>query len=121
MALTTETKTASILSALGIEERNLGGFAGEWLGSGKAQQVVSPVDGAPLATVVNVTKEEFETILARCHGAFAGWRTVPAPKRGEVVKAIGDELRRAQGRPRPAGLPGDGQDPPPRASAKSRR
>lgn len=87
--MATTTKTASILSGLGIEERNLGGFAGEWLGSGKEQTVVSPVDGETLATVVNVTKGEFDTILSRCHGAFASWRTVPAPKRGEVVKAIG--------------------------------
>ena len=92
--MATTTKTASILSGLGIEERNPGGFAGAWLGSGKAQAVVSPVDGGTLATVVNVTKEEFETVLSRCHAAFAGWRTVPAPKRGEVVKAIGEELRR---------------------------
>ena len=61
--MATTTKTASILSGLGIEERNLGGFAGEWLGSGKAQAMVSPVDGGTLATVVNVTKEEFETVL----------------------------------------------------------
>ena len=83
-----------VLNALGIEEGNPGGFAGEWLGSGKAQQVVSPVDGETLATVANVTPEEFEAILAKCHAAFASWRLVPAPKRGEVVKAIGDELRR---------------------------
>ena len=71
-----------------------GGFAGEWVGSGKAQHVVSPVDGAALGTVLNITPEEFETILARCHKAWLGWRLVPAPKRGEVVKALGDELRR---------------------------
>lgn len=71
-----------------------GGFAGEWLGSGRPQSVVSPVDGTPLGSVINVTPAEFETILARCHKAWLGWRQVPAPKRGEVVKALGDELRR---------------------------
>jgi len=81
------------LHALGIEEKNPGGFAGEWVGSGKVQQVVSPVDGAALASVVNVTKAEFDAVLAKAHAAFATWRAVPAPKRGEVVKAIGEELR----------------------------
>ncbi len=83
-----------LLGRLGMQTRNLGGFAGTWLGSGKDQAVVSPVDGATLASVVNVTAAEFETILASCHRAFQAWRLVPAPKRGEVVKALGDELRR---------------------------
>ena len=87
-------KTAKeTLHALGIEEKNPGGFAGEWVGSGKIQHVVSPVDGSSLASVVNVTKEEFDAVLAKAHAAFATWRAVPAPKRGEVVKAIGEELR----------------------------
>ncbi|HMM35479.1 MAG TPA: aldehyde dehydrogenase family protein, partial [Thermoanaerobaculia bacterium] len=81
------------LHALGIEEKNPGGFGGEWVGSGKVQHVVSPVDGSPLASVVNVTPSEFDAVLAKAHAAFATWRTVPAPKRGEVVKAIGEELR----------------------------
>ena len=89
----TTVLTAEVLAELGIEERNAGGFAGEWVGSGKIQRVVSPVDGVPLADVVNVTKSEFDSILARTHAAGASWRTVPAPKRGEVVKALGDELR----------------------------
>jgi aldehyde dehydrogenase (NAD+) len=52
------------------------------------------VDGNPLGSVVNVTPEDFEVILSRCHHAWQDWRLVPAPKRGEVVKALGDELRR---------------------------
>lgn len=79
---------------VGLLEKNPGGFAGEWLGSGKEQTVISPVDGEPLGTVVNVTPQEFESVLARCHAAWMEWRLVPAPKRGEVVRAIGDALRR---------------------------
>jgi len=56
--------------------------------------VVSPINGETLATVTNVTPAEFDAILAKSHAAFASWKLVPAPKRGEVVKAIGDELRR---------------------------
>ncbi len=93
MHMKLELTPKDVLLGLGIADSNPGGFAGQWLGSGKPQQVVSPVDGTPLATVINVTKDEFETILGRCQVAFAAWSQVPAPKRGEVVKAIGEELR----------------------------
>jgi aldehyde dehydrogenase (NAD+) len=52
------------------------------------------VDGTLLATVTNISKEDFDTVLGRCREAFLSWRLVPAPKRGEVVKELGDELRR---------------------------
>ncbi|MBI4913224.1 MAG: aldehyde dehydrogenase family protein [Acidobacteria bacterium] len=93
MATMTDRKHEDVLRPLGIEARNLGGFAGEWMGSGKVQPVISPVDGEELATVVNVTKDEFDAILGRCHEAWKSWRLVPAPKRGEVVKDLGNELR----------------------------
>ncbi len=83
-----------VLAKLGIAEHNLGGFHGEWIGSGRNQDVVSPVNGATLATVANITQDEFEAVLARSFEAWKSWRLVPAPKRGEVVKALGDELRR---------------------------
>jgi len=86
--------SAQVLGKLGIPAHNLGGFHGEWLGGGSGQQVISPLDGEPLASVANVTRDEFGQVLARCHGAFASWKLVPAPKRGEVVKELGDELRR---------------------------
>jgi len=84
----------NVLKSLGISEVNPGGFAGEWVGSGKSQTVVSPINGEVLAKVTNVTPQEFDSILAKSHAAFATWRLVPAPKRGEVVKALGDELRK---------------------------
>ena len=82
------------LKALGLSDMNAGGFSGRWVGSGKAQTVTSPIDGTRLASVANVTPAEFEAVLADCHRAFQSWRQVPAPKRGEVVRALGDELRR---------------------------
>jgi aldehyde dehydrogenase (NAD+) len=82
------------LKALSISDVNPGGFAGDWLGGGKLQAVVSPVNGEKLASVANVTPAEFDTVLAKCHAAAAAWKQVPAPKRGEVVRALGDELRK---------------------------
>jgi aldehyde dehydrogenase (NAD+) len=95
--LLTQPSPAATLESLGITPLNPGGFHGKWMGSGPIQRAVSPIDGAPLADVVNVTPEEFDRILANCHAAFQQWRLVPAPKRGQVVKALGDELRLRKG------------------------
>ncbi|MGW8267952.1 MAG: L-piperidine-6-carboxylate dehydrogenase [Longimicrobiales bacterium] len=81
------------LKRLGIEDENLGGFAGEWVGSGPMLDVYTPVDGSRIASVRQVTEEEFDTIVDRAHEAFLAWRTVPAPKRGEVVRQLGNALR----------------------------
>lgn len=83
-----------ILNNLGMSEMNLGGFSSSWMGGGKAQAIRTPINGEVLASVMNVTPSEFETILAECHRAFASWRLVPAPKRGEVVRALGEEIRK---------------------------
>ncbi len=82
-----------MLTGLGIEERNLGGFCGEWMGSGPELEVVTPIDGSQLATVRQVTEGEYDAIVSRAQEAFLHWRTVPAPRRGELVRQIGDRLR----------------------------
>jgi aldehyde dehydrogenase (NAD+) len=81
------------LSALGIQDTNYGGFAGEWIGSGPELEVITPIDGQRLATVKQVNEDEYDQIVARAHEAFLNWRTVPAPRRGEVVRQLGNRLR----------------------------
>jgi len=81
------------LSVLGIEKNNLGGFCGEWIGTGPQLEVTSPIDGAVIAQVRQVTEEEYEKIAGRAHDAFLEWRKLPAPRRGEVVRQIGNRLR----------------------------
>ncbi|MFC1639360.1 aldehyde dehydrogenase family protein [Gemmatimonadota bacterium] len=81
------------LKDLGIEDRNLGGFCGEWLGSGSDSEVTTPIDGSRIATVQQVTEDEYDQIVARAYEAYLGWRRVPAPKRGEVVRQLGNRLR----------------------------
>jgi len=85
-----------ILRALGIEDSNPGGFGGTWVGSGPELEVRSPIDGTLLAAVTQVTEEEYDGIVARAHGAFLHWRTVPAPKRGDLVRQLGNRLREHQ-------------------------
>ena len=82
-----------ILDALGIEDVNPGGFGGEWIGSGPPLEVLSPLDGSRLATVAQVTEAEYDLVVERARRAFLQWRTLPAPRRGEVVRQLGERLR----------------------------
>ena len=81
------------LQRLGIEEVNLGGYAGEWVGTGPMLDVFTPVDCTKIASVQQVTEEEFDIIVEKSQKAFLEWRKVPAPKRGEVVRQLGNALR----------------------------
>ncbi|HWP36126.1 MAG TPA: aldehyde dehydrogenase family protein [Gemmatimonadales bacterium] len=89
----TAIQSHPFLDTLGIESTNLGGFAGEWIGSGPELEVITPIDGSRIATVRQVTEREYDRIVDRAHAAFLQWRTVPAPKRGEVVRQLGNRLR----------------------------
>ena len=85
------------LKTLGIAETNAGGFAGEWIGSGDELEVITPIDGSVIATVTQVTEDEYELIAGRAHEAFLAWRRVPAPRRGEIVRQLGLKLREYKG------------------------
>jgi aldehyde dehydrogenase (NAD+) len=82
--------------SLGIEEMNRGGFAGNWIGSGPELEVTTPIDGSVIGYVRQVTEAEYEKIVARAHKAFLEWRSIPAPRRGEVVRQLGNALREAK-------------------------
>ena len=84
-----------ILSQLNINATNPGGYIGsESLGSDANTIVsVSPVDGATIASVTPVTPAEYDRIIRKSQEAFTSWRLVPAPKRGEIVRQLGDQLR----------------------------
>lgn len=53
----------------------------------------SPVDGMEIAKVRATTKEEYEEVLTKAEIAFKEWTLIPAPKRGEIVRQLGDKLR----------------------------
>ena len=89
-------KTEQILCSLGIDDHNRGGFAGEWIGSGPEIEIFTPIDGSRLATVSQVSEKEYDKIVDRAHAAFIEWRKIPAPKRGEVVRQLGNSLREAK-------------------------
>ncbi len=56
--------------------------------------VISPVDGAELAHLAETT--DMNAVIARANAAFKQWRNVPAPRRGELVRLLGEELRAAK-------------------------
>jgi L-aminoadipate-semialdehyde dehydrogenase len=85
--------TDQILSALGIADLNPGGFDGEWHGTGPDLQVFSPGDGSLIATVQQVTEAEYDDIVDRAQAAFLEWRKMPAPRRGDIVRQLGNKLR----------------------------
>ena len=85
----------AIFPKLGLSQKatNPGVFAGAWGGSGAVLQKHSPIDGSLLGRVRQATPEDYELAVAAAHKAFLAWRDVPAPKRGEVVRQLGNALR----------------------------
>lgn len=85
------------LKKLGIKENNFGASTGlKWYGSKKADQlqIFSPIDGKLIAKVYQAIEEDYQKVSQTAHEAFLKWREVPAPKRGEIVRKIGDKLRK---------------------------
>lgn len=90
-----ETQIRGFLSELGIEQVNNGATSGTiWhTTKGKPISSYSPADGQLIATINQATWDDYEVIMGRATEAFREWRMVPAPKRGEIVRQIGNRLR----------------------------
>jgi aldehyde dehydrogenase (NAD+) len=56
--------------------------------------VRSPIDGSEIGRAPVTALTEMPQIIARSKAAFESWRQVPAPRRGELVRLLGEELRR---------------------------
>jgi aldehyde dehydrogenase (NAD+) len=83
------------LSTLKIDAVNKGVSTGiQWITSkGEIIDSFSPVDGKKIGSVIAADKESYELVIKKAEEAFKTWRLVPAPKRGEIVRQIGDALR----------------------------
>ncbi|PZX41990.1 aldehyde dehydrogenase (NAD+) [Roseinatronobacter thiooxidans] len=64
--------------------------------SGGTLAVYSPIDGAEVAQLHETALDDMPAIIARAQSAFRQWRSVPAPRRGELVRLFGEELRTAK-------------------------
>lgn len=78
------TQVNELLTALGVSEAAR---------SGGTLAVRSPIDGAQIGAVHEATAADMQAAIDRSHAAFLVWRNVPAPKRGELVRLFGEELR----------------------------
>jgi aldehyde dehydrogenase (NAD+) len=86
----------NLLGQLGIEEVNSGTFSGEWHKAGSSPQIESrsPIDNSILGHVAVTDERGYETVVERSVETFKCWREVPAPKRGEILREVGDEIRK---------------------------
>jgi aldehyde dehydrogenase (NAD+) len=57
----------------------------------------SPIDGRSIGAVASASAEDVAAAVARAHGAFLAWRSVPPPRRGELVRLFGEVLREEKG------------------------
>ena len=84
-----------ILSALHIDDVNPGGYARGWLTgtTGPELRSLNPANGEVIAKVRQADAASYERVAAAAQQTFLSWRMVPAPKRGEMVRELGNELR----------------------------
>jgi aldehyde dehydrogenase (NAD+) len=84
-----------LLERLGIQEVNSGAGWGEWIDNPRGGELVSinPSDGSAIATVRMAGAEDYEEVMRHACETFPRWRACPAPKRGEIVREIAQELR----------------------------
>ena len=78
------TSASSLLTTLGVPAA---------LFTGGALRARSPIDGSTTGAVHEATPTEMQAAIGRAHAAFLAWRGVPAPRRGELVRLFGEELR----------------------------
>jgi aldehyde dehydrogenase (NAD+) len=85
-----------VLRALGVQLQNPATSTGrQWQGheNGRSRTIVSPADGQVIAHVRLATTDDYNQIVETAQTAYTTWRQVPAPKRGEIVRQIGNQLR----------------------------
>ncbi len=86
----------TFLQTLNISSNNKGVSTGlQWVKSkGEKISSYSPVDAVLIGTVTGADKQAYDTVVEKAQEAFAEWRLWPAPKRGDIVRLVGMELRK---------------------------
>ena len=91
------TTHAALLDTLGLSPMNPGVCTGPdgWISEPEGHKLTSfnPTTGEPIATVMLASPAAYERVAAAATEAFSTWREVPAPKRGELVRDLGEALR----------------------------
>jgi len=88
----------TVLDNLGLEAVNAGTWSARdgWLSDPGAARIdsLNPATGQSIASVLASTPEQYEQVIRSAREVAEAWRKVPAPKRGEAVRLVGEELRR---------------------------
>jgi aldehyde dehydrogenase (NAD+) len=88
----------SVLSRLGLSANNQGAWSGSHGWSNRQEgaliNVRNPADNSVIAQVRPANETDYEDVINSAVETAAIWRTVPAPKRGEAIRLLGEELRR---------------------------
>jgi aldehyde dehydrogenase (NAD+) len=94
--MTATATTNEVLERLEIEPINSGACDGDWIPnpSGGELASINPADGSVIARVRMAGRDDYERVATHAAHAFHEWRMIPAPKRGEIVRELADELRR---------------------------
>jgi aldehyde dehydrogenase (NAD+) len=83
-----------VLEDLGLRMENMGTSTGKkFMGGAERIASYSPVDGDLIGHVTVTSREEYDQVVATAQEAYRYWRTIPAPKRGEIVRQYGEKLR----------------------------
>ncbi|MCP9755078.1 aldehyde dehydrogenase family protein [Lacihabitans sp. CCS-44] len=85
-----------VLARLGINDYNQGISTGLdfWEGKGEKIDSFSPTNDSLIASVNLGTEQDFEKIIVKAEQAFLEWKAFPAPKRGEIIRQMGDAFRK---------------------------
>ena len=91
----TTTEMQQVLKDLGIKPVNSGASKGaDFLNTkGEVISSFSPVDGKLIATVNSATAADYELVVQKAQEAFIYWRTLPAPRRGDIVRQLAEKIR----------------------------
>ena len=83
-----------VLSRLGLTEVNPGAAIGGWIQTtGRVVNSVNPTTGEVLAGVRLANLDDYNRIIEQSQDVWKRWRMLPAPKRGEIIREVGDALR----------------------------
>jgi aldehyde dehydrogenase (NAD+) len=89
-----EASVRELLARLGVAAENSGASDGTWLDTqGERLESINPATGESLGAVRFATEGDYERVVRSSEEAFRAWREWPAPKRGEIVRQLGEELR----------------------------
>lgn len=91
-----ENEVQKKLRSLGIKKENECAYIGSQRinNRNKYHEIYTPIDGSFIAKVKYANENEYELCVEAAQKAFEVWKNIPAPKRGEIVRQIGEELRK---------------------------